>query len=111
MIFLRVFLPRRTPIFLSHIIHDWSEDQCLTILGHVRKSMHPAARLLLVEMVLPWLRLRLLTHNGHAATVALCHSRGPSGLCPLTFAAEVDHLQGRGTFVGPCHTPFMVMLP
>jgi O-methyltransferase domain len=25
---------------LSHIIHDWSEDQCLTILGHVRKAMN-----------------------------------------------------------------------
>jgi hypothetical protein len=38
---------------LSHIIHDWSEDQCLTILGHVRKAMNPASRLLIVEMVLP----------------------------------------------------------
>jgi O-methyltransferase domain/Dimerisation domain len=38
---------------LSHIIHDWSEDQCLTILGHVRKAMNPAGRLLIVEMVLP----------------------------------------------------------
>jgi O-methyltransferase domain/Dimerisation domain len=38
---------------LSHIIHDWNEDQCLAILGHVRKAMNPAGRLLLVEMVLP----------------------------------------------------------
>lgn len=38
---------------LSHIIHDWSEAQCLTILGHVRKAMKPDGRLLLVEMVLP----------------------------------------------------------
>jgi len=38
---------------LSHIIHDWSEEQCLTILGNVRKAMKPGARLLLVEMVLP----------------------------------------------------------
>jgi hypothetical protein len=38
---------------LSHIIHDWDEDQCLTILGNVRKAMNPASRLLLVEMVLP----------------------------------------------------------
>ena len=37
---------------LSHIIHDWDEDQCLAILGHVRKAMNPAGRLLLVEMVL-----------------------------------------------------------
>ena len=38
---------------LSHIIHDWSEEQCLTILGHVRRAMRPDGRLLLVEMVLP----------------------------------------------------------
>jgi len=37
---------------LSHIIHDWSEDQCLMILDNVRKAMSPAGRLLLVEMVL-----------------------------------------------------------
>jgi hypothetical protein len=38
---------------LSHIIHDWDEARCLTILGHVRKAMKPDGRLLLVEMVLP----------------------------------------------------------
>jgi DNA-binding Lrp family transcriptional regulator len=38
---------------LSHIIHDWTEEQCLTILGHCRKVMKPDGRLLLIEMVLP----------------------------------------------------------
>ena len=38
---------------LSHIIHDWNEDQCLTILGNVRKAMKLPSRLLIVEMVLP----------------------------------------------------------
>ena len=38
---------------LSHIIHDWSEDQCLTILGHCRKAMTPSGRILIIEMVLP----------------------------------------------------------
>ena len=38
---------------LSHIIHDWNEGQCLTILGHVRKAMKRQGRLLVVEMVLP----------------------------------------------------------
>jgi hypothetical protein len=38
---------------LSHIIHDWSESQCLTILGHCKRAMKPGARLLIVEMVLP----------------------------------------------------------
>jgi hypothetical protein len=38
---------------LSHIIHDWSEAQCLTILGKCRHAMKPNNRLLIVEMVLP----------------------------------------------------------
>jgi hypothetical protein len=38
---------------LSHIIHDWTEEQCITILGHCRRAMKPDGRLLVVEMVLP----------------------------------------------------------
>ena len=38
---------------LSHVIHDWNEDRCLTILGHCRKAVKPDGRLLIVEMVLP----------------------------------------------------------
>jgi hypothetical protein len=38
---------------LSHIIHDWSEAQCLTILGHCRRVMKARSRLLIIEMVLP----------------------------------------------------------
>jgi len=38
---------------LSHILHDWNDEQCLTILGHCRKAMKPDGRLLIVEMVLP----------------------------------------------------------
>jgi hypothetical protein len=38
---------------LSHVIHDWNEDQCLTILENCRKAMKPSGRLLIIEMVLP----------------------------------------------------------
>jgi hypothetical protein len=38
---------------LSHIIHDWTEDQCLSILGNCRREMNPGSRLLIIEMVLP----------------------------------------------------------
>jgi hypothetical protein len=38
---------------LSHIIHDWNEDRCLTILNHCRAVMDPQARLLIIETVLP----------------------------------------------------------
>jgi hypothetical protein len=38
---------------LSHVIHDWTQDQCLTILGNCRCAMKPDAKLLMIEMVLP----------------------------------------------------------
>jgi hypothetical protein len=38
---------------LSHVIHDWSEEQCLTILGNCRRAMSSDSRLLIIEMVLP----------------------------------------------------------
>ena len=38
---------------LSHIIHDWSEEQCLTILENCRRAMSADSRLLIIEMVLP----------------------------------------------------------
>lgn len=38
---------------LSHVIHDWNEDQCLTILGHCRNVIKPQGCLLIVETVLP----------------------------------------------------------
>ena len=38
---------------LSHIIHDWTEEHCLAILGNCRRAMNPSSRLLIIEMVLP----------------------------------------------------------
>ena len=38
---------------LSHIIHDWDEAQCLTILRQCHRAMGPDSCLLLVETVLP----------------------------------------------------------
>jgi hypothetical protein len=38
---------------LSHVIHDWNEDQCVTIFSKCRRAMKPNGRLLIVETVLP----------------------------------------------------------
>jgi hypothetical protein len=38
---------------ISHVIHDWSEEQCLTILRNCHRAMKPEAKLLIIEMVLP----------------------------------------------------------
>jgi hypothetical protein len=39
--------------FMRHIIHDWYEEQCLTILRHIRKVIPKEGKLLLVESVIP----------------------------------------------------------
>jgi hypothetical protein len=38
---------------LSHVIHDWDEAHCLTLLGNCRRAMASGGRLLIVETVLP----------------------------------------------------------
>jgi SAM-dependent methyltransferase len=38
---------------LSHVIHDWDEAHCLTLLGNCRRAIGPGGRLLIVETVLP----------------------------------------------------------
>jgi hypothetical protein len=38
---------------MSHILHDWSADQCKTILKNCHKAMKPESKLLIVEMVVP----------------------------------------------------------
>jgi hypothetical protein len=39
--------------FMRHIIHDWYDEQCLTILRYIRKVIPEEGRLLLVESVIP----------------------------------------------------------
>lgn len=38
---------------MSHIIHDWDEEECATILACCRSAMKPDGKILIVEMVLP----------------------------------------------------------
>lgn len=38
---------------LRHIIHDWDEEKCLTILRNCHRVMRPANKLLVIESVIP----------------------------------------------------------
>ena len=38
---------------LKHIIHDWSDEDCLPILSHCRTGMTSGGKVLIVEMVIP----------------------------------------------------------
>ncbi|MDX1565715.1 MAG: methyltransferase, partial [Phycisphaeraceae bacterium] len=39
--------------FMRHIIHDWDEAKCHTILGHCHRAMKADSKLLIVESVIP----------------------------------------------------------
>ena len=38
---------------IKSVLHDWSDDQAVTILGHCREVLPPGGRVLIVEPVLP----------------------------------------------------------
>jgi O-methyltransferase domain len=38
---------------LSRVLHDWDDDRAATILTNCRRAMHPDARLLVIERVVP----------------------------------------------------------
>ena len=38
---------------MKHIIHDWNDDECITILKHCRKGIIDGGKLLVIEMVVP----------------------------------------------------------
>jgi hypothetical protein len=38
---------------LRHIIHDWDEEPCLTILRNCHRAMPPGSKLLVIESVIP----------------------------------------------------------
>ena len=38
---------------LSHILHDWPDDDCITILRNCRKVIPESGKLLIIEMVIP----------------------------------------------------------
>jgi hypothetical protein len=58
---------------MRHIIHDWTDEQCHTILTHIRKVIPKTGRLLVIEMVIKprnepqpakWLDLNMLVIPG-----------------------------------------------
>lgn len=59
-------VPRADIYLLKHVLHNWSDEPCLTILGHCRQSMGQNSRLLILEHLLseqpPWEHRRMDLH-------------------------------------------------
>ena len=91
---------------LSHVIHDWNEEQCLTILGHCRRAMGTNGRLLLVEMVLPE---GDAPHPGKLLDMLMLTVPGGEERTPSQYSALLDKAGFRMTQVVPTQSPVSVV--
>ena len=51
--FFEAIPPGADAYLMRHIIHDWNDEQCQTILQNIRKVISPEGRLLIIESVIP----------------------------------------------------------
>lgn len=91
---------------LSHIIHDWSEEQCLAILGNCRRAMNPNGRLLLVEMVLP---SGDAPHPGKLLDMMMLIMPGGQERTAPEYGALLEKARFRLTRVAPTASPVSVV--
>lgn len=45
-------IPKADAYFIKHILHDWNDEECSTILTNTRKASDPGARLFICEYVI-----------------------------------------------------------
>jgi hypothetical protein len=91
---------------LSHIIHDWSEEQCLVILSNCRRAMSSQARLLLIEMVLP---AGDTPHPGKMLDMVMLMVPGGRERTEAEYAVLLDKAGLRVTGVTPTASPVSVV--
>jgi cyclopropane fatty-acyl-phospholipid synthase-like methyltransferase len=91
---------------LSHVIHDWTEDQCITILSNCRKAMKSGGRLLIIEMVLP---AGDTPHPGKLLDIAMLVMPGGQERTEEEYAALLSKAGFRLTRVVPTQSPVCVV--
>jgi len=100
-------VPRGGDVYLlSHIIHDWSEDRCLTILGNCRRAMAPSGRLLIIEMVLP---AGDAPHPGKMLDLVMLVGPGGQERTEREYGELLDRAGFRLTRVVPTTTPVSIV--
>jgi hypothetical protein len=91
---------------LSHIIHDWNEEQCVAILDNCRRAMNPHGRLLLVEMVLP---SGDTPHPGKMLDMVMLITPGGQERTAAEYGALLDKAGFRLTRVVPTASPVSIV--
>ena len=72
---------------LSHVLHDWNDQQCISILRHCREAIAPEGRLLIVEAVLP---TGDVPHHGKMMDLLMLTITGGQERTAAEFAALLD---------------------
>lgn len=67
---------------LKAILHDWSDEQCVTILRNCKRAMAPGGRILLVEAVI---------EPGHASSLGIALDVFMMGILPGTERTIAQH--------------------
>lgn len=91
---------------LSHVIHDWSEEQCLTILANCHRTMSAGSRLLIVEMVLPEGNA---FHPGKALDITMLTLTGGQERSEPEYRALLEKASFRLTRVIPTNSPVSIV--
>ena len=91
---------------LSHIIHDWDEDQCLKILRNCRGAIAPDGRLLIVEMVLPE---GDAPHPGKMLDMMMLVGPGGQERTPSEYSALLDQAGFHMTRVVPTNSAVSIV--
>jgi hypothetical protein len=91
---------------LSHVIHDWSEEQCLTILGNCHRAMSAGSRLLIVEMVLPEGNA---FHPGKALDITMLTLAGGQERSEPEYRALLEKANFQLTRVIPTSSPLSIV--
>lgn len=99
-------VPAADAYVMKHIIHDWDDERCVTILSNIRRAMEPGAKVLIVETVVPeddrphyskLLDLEMLTSPGGAERTA------------EEYAALLARAGLRLTRITPTRSPFSII--
>ncbi|MDD7942359.1 methyltransferase [Actinomycetospora lutea] len=92
---------------LSSVLHDWADDDAVTILRRIREAMDPAGRLLVVETVLPE---GDEPHLGKLLDVLMLALVGGRERTEREYAALLDRADLRIEEIVPTATPVGVLV-
>ena len=91
---------------LSHIIHDWDEAQCLTLLQRCHRAMGQQGRLLIVETVLP---PGDTPHPGKVLDLLMLTLPGGMERTAEDYAALLEAASFRLTHIVPTSSPVSIV--